>query len=64
MRRPVKVHPLSEEEISELEKAIKRHASPRVRIRSVMISLSNKGHNPPQIAEISRMHSPDSPAPN
>lgn len=52
MRRSQRVHPLSEEEVAELEKAIKRHASPRVRIRAVMISLSNKGHSPPQIAEL------------
>ena len=52
MRRVRRVHPLSEEEMSELEKVIKHHASPRVRIRSVMIRLSNKGHSPPQIADL------------
>ena len=52
MREARRVHPLSEEELTELEKAIKSHASPRVRIRAVMIRLSNKGHSPPQIAEI------------
>ena len=52
MRQARKVHGLSETEITELEKTIKQHASPRVRIRAVMIRMSDKGHSPPQIAEL------------
>lgn len=52
MKPPHRVHPLQEQELKELQQAIKTHLDPRVRWRALMIRLSNEGRTAPEIAEL------------
>lgn len=52
MKRIEYVHPLSEEELTEIQLAIRTHPKPRVRVRAIMIRLSNEGHTAPEIAKM------------
>jgi transposase len=52
MMKSVKyVHPLTETELSELQQIIRNHKKPRVRVRAIMIRLSNEGQSATQIAQ-------------
>lgn len=46
------VHSLSENELAEIQKAIKTHSKPCVRVRAIMIRLSHEGHTAPEIANM------------
>jgi len=46
------VHSLSDTELAEIQKAIKTHVNPRVRVRSIMIRLSHEKHSATKIAEM------------
>lgn len=52
MKRAEYVHSLSEEELTEIRQAIRAHPKPRVRVRAIMIRLSNEGHTAPEIAKV------------
>lgn len=52
MKPPKYVHPLAEEELLALHRAIRTDPSPRVRIRALMIKLSHEGHTPQKIADL------------
>ena len=46
------VHFLSDTELAEIQKVIKTHLNPRVRVRSIMIRLPHEKHSAPKIAEM------------
>lgn len=52
MKRPKYVHPLSSEELQELKQVIRTHEKPRVRVRAIMIRMSNEKQTPPRIAQV------------
>jgi len=52
MKKVESIHSLSEEDLKEIQKAIKTHVNPRVRIRAIMIRLSHEGYTAPKIAEM------------
>lgn len=45
------VHPLSDNELSDLQQIIRHHKKPRVRVRAIMIRLSNEGQSASQVAQ-------------
>lgn len=46
------VHSLSQEELKEIQKTIKTHTQPNVRVRAIMIRLSHERHKAPEIAKM------------
>ena len=52
MKRIQHVHSLTDEELTEIQQAIRSHPQPRVRVRAIMIRLSHKRHTAPEIAKI------------
>ena len=52
MKRIEYVHSLSEEELREIQQAIRTHPKPRVRVRAIMIRLSNERHKASEIAKM------------
>jgi len=46
------VHTLSQEELKEIQKAFRTHPKPRVRVRAIMIRLSNGRHTASEIAKM------------
>jgi len=52
MKKIEYVHSLSDAELVEIQKAIKTHVNPRVRVRAIMIRLSHEKHSAPKIAEM------------
>jgi hypothetical protein len=46
------VRSLSDTELTEIQKAIKTHVNPRVRVRAIMIRMSHEKHSAPKIAEM------------
>ena len=46
------VRALTAEELTELKELIRTHPKPRVRVRAIMIRMSNDKQTPPQIAQI------------
>lgn len=52
MKRIEYVHSLSEEELTEIQQAIRTHPQPRVRVRAIMIRLSHERHTAPAIAKM------------
>ena len=52
MKKIEYVRSLSDTELAEIQKAIKTHVNPRVRVRAIMIRLSHEKHSAPKIAEM------------
>ena len=52
MKRIEYVHSLTDEELREIQQAIRTHPQPRVRVRAIMIRLSHKRHTAPEIAKM------------
>ena len=52
MKKIEYVHSLSDTELVEIQKAIKTHVNPRVRVRAIMIRLSHEKHSAPKISEM------------
>jgi len=52
MKRIEYVHSLSEEELTEIQQAIRIHPQPRARVRAIMIRLSHGRHTAPAIAKM------------
>ncbi len=52
MKRTEYVHSLSEEELTEIQQAIRTHPQPRVRVRAITIRLSNERHTASEIAKM------------
>ena len=46
------VRTLTAEELKELKELIRTHPKPRVRVRAIMVRMSNEKQTPPQIAQI------------
>lgn len=51
MKRAKQIHTLSESELDEIQQAINKHPKPRVRVRAIMIRMSDQGHSSAEIAE-------------
>ena len=52
MKHPKYVRPLSGAELKELKQAIRNHKKPRVRVRAIMVRMSNEKQTATQIAQI------------
>ena len=52
MKPPKQVHPLSDSELSEIQRVIGKHPKPRVRVRAIMLRMSHEGLSAPEIATL------------